>query len=148
MKTTTTKPRGLRNNNPLNIRSTERDWVGQCGVDDKGFCIFINRVYGYRAAFRILYTYRKYHHLTTINEIVNRWAPPSENDTKGYVQFVCDTLNTYKTRSFWVGDRNSIEKERCIDLLSAMAVIESGWNKEIKRDEIEQGYNLAFPEEL
>lgn len=145
MKTIQKKPRGLRNNNPLNIRNSEYVWRGQCGYDDEGFCIFENRIYGYRAAFRILYTYRKKYHLTTIGEIIERWAPPSENDTRGYVQFVCDTLNTFQTRSFCVGHGGSIEKERCIDLLCAMAVMESGWSSEIKREEIEQGYNLAFP---
>lgn len=141
-------PRGLRNNNPLNIRSTGVSWKGQCGVDQDGFCIFINRPYGYRAAFRILCSYRVLHGITTIKEIVNRWAPPSENNTKSYIQFVCDILNTFETSSFHVGSFDPTEEERSIDLVSAMAVMESGWNIMIKRGEIKQGYKLAFPKEV
>ena len=49
-------PRGLRNNNPLNIRKGAQRWQGQTG-NDGAFCIFESMEYGYRAAFRLLHTY-------------------------------------------------------------------------------------------
>lgn len=78
-----------RTNNPLNIRfSPANRWQGQVG-ECKGFCIFKNEAYGIRAAYRILTTYIS-NGVNTIESIVSRWAPPTENDTKRYIDFVAD----------------------------------------------------------
>ena len=43
---------------------------------------------GSRAMFVLLNTYRTKYNLKTIREFISRYAPPSENDTAGYVAFV------------------------------------------------------------
>ena len=46
--------------------------------------------YGWRAAFVMLTrTYYHTYRLYTIRAIINRWAPPNENNTKRYIENVC-----------------------------------------------------------
>lgn len=82
--------RGVRNKNPLNIRHNPANkWQGMTGVDDKGFVIFSDNLYGLRAGFRLLNGYRA-KNLDTIAEIIAKFAPPSENDTAGYIRYVSE----------------------------------------------------------
>lgn len=80
--------RGVRNNNPLNIRLTRDKWVGLCKEQtDKEFCQFTDPLFGFRAAFRIIHNqFKKV--FQTIQSIVYRWAPPSENNSAAYALFV------------------------------------------------------------
>jgi hypothetical protein len=75
-------PRGIRNNNPLNIRRTAKDqWKGlRAQQTDASFCQFESLDYGWRAAFYLLTrTYYHKYRLFTIRAIINKWAPPNEN---------------------------------------------------------------------
>jgi hypothetical protein len=84
--------RGLRNNNPGNIRKG-LDWQGLAPTQpDLEFCTFSEPVYGIRAIAKIVLTYATKHKLVTVRGIINRWAPPVENDTAAYVQHVADRL--------------------------------------------------------
>ena len=81
--------RGLRNNNPLNIRRNGTKWKGLSEIQsDKEFFSFIDACWGYRAAFITLRNYFLRHSLKTLRGWINRWAPPVENDTENYVRFV------------------------------------------------------------
>lgn len=81
-------PRGIRNNNPLNIRKGAR-WRGlRDFATDKEFCEFQTMAFGFRAAFRTLITYYTKHDCKTLIDIINRWAPPQENDTVAYLNNV------------------------------------------------------------
>lgn len=82
--------RAERNHNPLNIRKTKDKFLGEANVqEDPEFKKFINNIYGYRAALVIIIkTYKNKHGIKTIKGIINRWAPPEENDTKKYIKFV------------------------------------------------------------
>ena len=42
---------------------------------------------------KILLTYRFTHKKTDVDSIISRWAPPSENDTNAYIDFVCKEIN-------------------------------------------------------
>ena len=82
--------RGLRNNNPLNIRRNDTKWQGLAEVQqDAEFFTFVAPEWGYRAAIRTLQTYRRKYGLYTLREWIERWAPPVENDTEAYIQCVC-----------------------------------------------------------
>jgi hypothetical protein len=77
--------RGLRNNNPLNIRHNADKFQGEIQPgQDKAFKQFETPAYGYRAAFVTLATYLA-RGKNTIEKIVRSWAPPSENNTNGYI---------------------------------------------------------------
>jgi len=78
-------PRGIRNNNPLNIEySVGNNWVGQTGSDGR-FAIFDRPVNGIRAGFVLLRNYCNLYALCTIRGVISRWAPSSENDTAAYI---------------------------------------------------------------
>lgn len=81
------KPRGIRNNNPLNIRHNANKYQGEMAGSDKSFKTFASMPYGYRAAFVTLATYLL-RGRNTIEKIINRWAPPSENNTEKYIKNV------------------------------------------------------------
>ena len=83
--------RGIRNNNPLNIRRSKDKWQGMKALQtDAQFCQFETMPYGWRAAFKMLTrTYYHDYRLYTIRAIINRWAPPNENNTKRYIENVC-----------------------------------------------------------
>ena len=80
-------PRGIRNNNPLNIRRSKDQWQGLRAVQtDASFCQFETLEYGWRAAFKLLTrTYYHTYRLFTIRGIISKWAPANENNTKAYI---------------------------------------------------------------
>lgn len=80
--------RGIRNNNPLNIRATGDRWLGLTGKDDDGFAVFESPATGIRAAAKILQAYAEKHGIKTLLEVVYRWAPPEENDSGAYLKAV------------------------------------------------------------
>lgn len=84
--------RGIRNNNPGNIRKGEK-WKGLADEQtDSSFCIFVSPEYGIRALVKILLTYYKKYQLNTVKKIISRYAPPSENLTAAYIQSVANQL--------------------------------------------------------
>ena len=86
------EPRGIRNNNPLNIRRSKDKWQGLSTLqEDREFFKFVSMEYGWRAAFVILCrTYYGKYKLRTIRDIVSRWAPAKENNTEAYIRHVSD----------------------------------------------------------
>lgn len=88
-------PRGIRNNNPGNIRRSATIWQGQAPADqqtDPAFIIFLSPEYGIRAMAKVLATYRNTYGLRTVADIINRWAPPGENNTAAYIAAVAGAL--------------------------------------------------------
>ena len=84
--------RGIRNNNPGNIRKGEK-WKGLSEHQtDSSFCIFVSPEYGIRALVKILLTYYKKYKLNTVKKIISRYAPPSENETESYIKSVANQL--------------------------------------------------------
>jgi hypothetical protein len=82
-------PRGIRNNNPGNIRHSPAKWQGMSlEQPDKAFVKFDEPFSGIRALAKLLLNYQRKHGLSTPREIINRWAPPKENNTNAYVNAV------------------------------------------------------------
>jgi hypothetical protein len=101
-------PRGLRNRSPGNIRYTGEGWYGMKGVDPDGFVQFDTPQNGIRAIGIILRNYERKHHLDTVRMIINRWAPPSENNTGAYVMFVAGALGVEPDRKIDVHHRDTL----------------------------------------
>lgn len=81
-------PRGIRLNNPGNIRLGKTLWQGEAEAQpDPSFITFTAPVWGLRAIARVLYHYQAMG-LDTVRKMIGRWAPPSENDTEAYVRAV------------------------------------------------------------
>jgi hypothetical protein len=145
--------RGLRNNNPLNIRHSKDQWQGTATTQtDKDFVQFQSMAYGYRATWRILNTYykklkeRKKHF--TVENIIRRWAPPSENNTTAYIRTVL-TLSGIGGQENLLPPENVMSYNRLSSLIAAMTVMENGIRlAEVDTEAIFQGYKLAFPENV
>lgn len=82
--------RGIRNNNPGNIKENGTAWQGLDNPKSDGtFCRFVEPKWGIRALARILITYQDKHAINTVRGIIDRWAPPVENNTQSYIDHVC-----------------------------------------------------------
>lgn len=112
--------RGIRNNNPLNIRYNPRNnWVGQIGNDGQ-FCRFVSPKYGIRAAVKILQKYAGNDGKSTVFEIINKWAPRADgNNTEKYIEAVCNAMNLKPTDTIDVCQRGTV-----VRLLWYMAQVE------------------------
>ena len=89
----TGKPRGIRNRNPGNIEYNGIQWDGLAAyTSDTRFCVFETMEYGVRALAKVLLTYQRKHGLSTVRQMIERWAPPSENDTESYVWHVAGVV--------------------------------------------------------
>ena len=80
--------RGLDNNNPGNIRRSRVRYKGEIESNDPQFRQFESVEWGYRAVFVLLYTYYHRHGCRTLRQMIDRYAPPSENPTSAYLKFV------------------------------------------------------------
>ncbi|QJD91807.1 hypothetical protein HH213_17955 [Duganella dendranthematis] len=76
-------PLGVRNNNPGNLRQ----W-GDMPRDAKGYAMFPTPQAGLDAAIKNLRAQQQVHGLSTIEGIISKWAPPSENNTGAYISDV------------------------------------------------------------
>lgn len=132
--------RGIRNNNPLNIRKGN-NWQGELKVQsDPQFEQFESMVMGIRAAFKLVKNYvtgfngmsPKYN---TIELIVRRWAPPSENDTESYIKAVAQAVGIPKNQKISFQQRKYM-----VSILQAMAKQECG--QLIDRSLFESAYDM------
>jgi hypothetical protein len=143
--------RGIRNNNPLNIHHSADRWQGaRKEQTDQSFVQFESMAYGYRAAWKTLDTYykrlkeRKKHF--TVENIIARWAPPTENDTQAYIRQVL--------RLSGIGGKENLLPPSNVDgygklgrLIAAMTVVECGIPPaQVDTEAICMGYRLAFPQ--
>lgn len=109
-----TSPRGIRNNNPFNIRKGIQ-WQGlRPEQTDSVFCQFKSMLYGVRAGMKLLKNYVQGSNgsgrpVDTPEAIISRWAPSNENDTEAYISFVCGVCGFYRQqRISWYERRNMI----------------------------------------
>lgn len=131
-----TIPRGIRNNNPLNIR-IGNTWLGETKEPtDSEFEQFISVKYGLRAAFCILRRYIRRYHRDTIRKIVSSWAPASENDTEKYISFVAHEMMITADDTIRYED-----EEKMCRLVQAMARMECG--QVIEMNTIVESYKMA-----
>lgn len=80
-------PKGMRNNNPGNVVDISGGWLGQTGTDGR-FAIFDSMAWGIRAYLHNFYSSVEKHNTKTLTEYINRYAPPSENDTSRYINTI------------------------------------------------------------
>lgn len=127
--------RGLRNNNPGNIRldprGRNRTWVGLASRQlDKDFLQFATMAYGCRALLKTLRTYTHKHKLKTIRDIISRWAPPVENDTESYIAHVSQRMGFSPDEVLPLKDVDTY-----ISLAKCIALHENGWEAQNIEDE-------------
>lgn len=111
-------PRGIRTNNPGNIKDgawakSQPGYVGGDGVNAK----FATPEAGVAAMGRLLDSYAK-EGRNSVSSILSKWAPTSENDTGAYVQWVSNRLG--------VDPNAPLSAEKRSELVAAMAHYENG----------------------
>lgn len=127
--------RGIRNNNPANIRRG-CNWKGLTEKQtDKEFCQFTSMTWGVRALLVTLRTYVVKYHLHTVSEIITRWAPPSDgNNTEKYIEFVEDGIKDIEWPEYLtlqkVDFKQKFQHSECIlyRWAKAMCKMESGYD--------------------
>jgi hypothetical protein len=108
-------PRGIRNNNPGNLRHGEK-WQGMTDEQtDSAFIQFASPQFGIRALAKVLLTYYRgkpakggrpaVPGINTVRQIIARWAPPTENDTGAYVASVARALRVDPDQPIVLTDR-------------------------------------------
>jgi hypothetical protein len=114
--------RGLKNNNPGNIRRSRVRYVGEVSPStDAEFKQFESVAYGYRAMFVLLDSYRRRYSLNTIRQMINRYAPPTENFTEGYIRFVAHRTGIRPDEAL-----DTRSERDMVPIVMAMSEIENG----------------------
>lgn len=130
------KPRGLRNNNPGNIRQNGIRYTGEIQPSlDGAFKQFECIEYGYRAMFVLIYTYQRKYGLNTIADIIARYAPATENHTQKYIDAVSDWSGVSPTSHI-----TTTNGDIMIPVVAAMSRVENGIPAAIA--EVEKGWQL------
>jgi len=144
--------RGIRNNNPLNLRCSSSPWkgkgtppspLGKGEIEkDPEFEQFISMYYGFRAAILTTETYIIKHGCNTIRTIINRWAPPNENHTSNYINFVC--------RATGIGGNEVLSNhdKRLKEIVWAMAQMESGKGILEYKSSLDKAFDDFEPKEV
>lgn len=113
--------RGERNNNPGNIVKSDIFWRGEIAGDDKRFESFASPDEGIRALAVILQNYQKKYGLNTVRGIINRYAPPVENDTGAYINAVAGALGVSPDAALNLADPGTL-----LPLVTAIIKHENG----------------------
>lgn len=114
--------RGLRNNNPGNIRLSSARFLGEKRPSgDPAFCQFESIEWGYRAMFVLLRTYVVKHKCHTLRQIINRYAPPIENHTDIYLRRVTDATHLSPDEAIAIEDGATMTA-----IVAAMSEVENG----------------------
>lgn len=135
------EPRGIRNNNPLNIRKGN-NWKGERPHQtDKAFEEFETMEYGIRAGFKLLRNYisgygGKTKPFNTVEKIISKWAPITENATGKYIDFVCRDAGVSRYQKIDFRDRPTM-----VAIVDAMIFVECG--QRVSRDVIQSAYDLV-----
>lgn len=130
------QPRGVRNNNPLNIR-IGNNWRGEALVSkDAEFETFSHPKYGFRAGAKLLRNYQNRYGLNTVRAIIGRFAPPNENHTDNYIKFVSDQIGVKPDQLISLADDNFLAR-----MMHAMSVMEVGRHYTV--DDAAEGVALA-----
>lgn len=77
---------------------------------DPEFRQFESVEWGYRAIFMLLYTYYHRHGCRTLRQMIDRYAPPTENPTSAYLRFV--------------SQRSGLDPDYVLDVTNASAMVE------------------------
>lgn len=113
------EPRGIRNNNPLNLESRDGQ-PGRVGSDGR-FGIYGSMEAGIAQAARQLLIYQDRYNRRTVAEIIGRWAPSNENNTGAYVARVAQALGVDPNAPI-----NLRDPTRMSALVGIMAQVETG----------------------
>lgn len=119
-------------NNPLNIRYVPSNtWVGQI-QPKQGFCQFDTLEHGIRAAVILICKSYAKKGIHKVSDIINRFAPPFENNTTAYILAVTKMCKAVYLRE----DSEVFLPLHYAHLITAMSKIETGLNNGVNFDSV------------
>ncbi len=126
--------------NPGNIMKAGYTWQGSVqDLPNERRVHYIDSVHGYRAMAKVLLTYYRQDHCDSVAKIIMRYAPPTENPTQAYTQYVA------KEAGFTTWSHLALEKEIVLfTLVKAMAKFEQGYYFYDTDETIMQGVRMAL----
>jgi hypothetical protein len=129
-------PRGVKNNNPGNLVRTFNQWKGKINPSsDPRFEQFTSMEFGARASMKNIQTwYRR--GLTTIRKLITAWAPPTENDTEAYIQFLSSQLGVDENYHF------QLTPDFLQELAYQISVMENGHTPYISRSTYSKAFEM------
>lgn len=122
-------PRGIKNNNPGNIKKSSARWKGLASLDEMldfqrsetVFCVFKAPQWGIRAMTKNLMSYQM-RGLRTVAAMIGTWAPPSDdNPTTVYAQTVANRMGIAVDAEF-----DFSEYQRSRPMIEAIIRFENG----------------------
>lgn len=127
--------RGIRNNNPGNIRHDGVKWKGETAGTDNAFKTFQSMAWGVRAVFHLLNNYNTLYGCNTIEKMIRRWAPENENDTESYISSVSSRTGIHRANILI-----TVKPDQMKPVVAAMIRVENG--RDIPREDIDRGWEL------
>lgn len=128
--------RGLRNNNPGNIRLGSFRYRGErVQSGDTAFRQFESMEWGYRAMFVLLHTYWRKYGCRTLRQMINRYAPPVENHTESYIRSVADDTHLNPDEEI-----STIDAAVMTAVVAAMSAVENGVKADM--EDVWRGWEL------
>lgn len=127
-------------NNPGNLRKGGSKFVGEIDNPNEGsgFRAFQSMDYGYRAIIILLRTYynQGYH---TLRQMMNHYAPPSENNTSAYITFLAGNTGINPDTDM----NDLIHSARVMELVKNISLYEQGIAFGYYPDSLNAAYSLA-----
>jgi hypothetical protein len=128
----------MNSNNPFNIRRNDNNpWVGKVKDNKDPFEKFIEMKYGIRAGLKLLINYYNNYGLNTIESIITKFAPPTENDTDNYIKFVCSKTGYCHDQLISLNNKTTL-------LSVAKSILKMESNMNVTNDQLNMAYNLLY----
>ena len=135
-------PRGIRNNNPLNLEyGAFTIKMGAAGSDGR-FATFPTMEHGICAAATNLIGYQTNRGINTVAGAIARWAPSNENNTQAYITFVCSVIGCGPDDHFDFRDHDFL-----FWMITAMGEEENGadaFNQNVTDAQLDGGIAMAL----
>ena len=131
-------PRGIRNNNPGNLRLTSIPWQGKvpnAENTDGAFEQFFQFHMGLRAMILDIRNDIIEDGMNTLTLLLNEYAPPSENNTSNYIQIVSQATGISPHQTI-IPNQDTMRK-----LVKSMAKVENGIDA-VTDQHFNQAWNL------
>lgn len=130
-------PRGLRNNNPGNLRVTDTQWEGKVAGQDNEFETFASPEAGIRAL-AVNAQHIQNDGAQTPMDVISKWAPKSENDTAAYAKSVADKLG------IGVNDKMNLRDLATLRTFATAVIEHENGSQPYSQEQIDAGVNAAM----
>lgn len=132
-------PRGIRNNNPGNIKQTGVAWLGAVPSDDPTYVSFASPAAGIRALALNAYHLQQKDGAQTVGDLISKWAPASDNnDTQAYIADVSKQMGVDPSTPIDLQNPQQLTA-----LTNAIITHENGTNP-YSQQQVQQGVDAAL----